>query len=67
MFTVLNSVSSNISNEYSRITTSGKLHDFVISENYVTGNAKFDFNNNPPYNDGDNPYMGLSSEDEDVP
>jgi hypothetical protein len=52
MFTVLNSVSSNISNEYSRITTSGKLHDFVVSENYVTGNAKFDFNNNQPFSEG---------------
>jgi putative ABC transport system permease protein len=52
MFTVLNSVSSNISNEYSRITTSGNLHDFVVSENYVVGNAKFDFTNNPSYGEG---------------
>jgi hypothetical protein len=66
MFTVLNSVSSNISNEYNRITTSGKLHDFVVSENYVTGNPKYDFENNPPYSEGNN-WMGTASGGENVP
>jgi hypothetical protein len=50
-------------NEYARITTSGKLHDFTVSENYVIGNAKYDFTNNPE----DSTYMGLSSDGEVVP
>jgi putative ABC transport system permease protein len=69
IFTILNSVSSNISNEYSRITTSGNLHDFTISENYVIGNAKYDFDNNPfdPTDPTKNEYMGESSDGKSVP
>jgi hypothetical protein len=59
IFTVLNSVSSNISSEYSRITTSGKLHDFTVSENYVIGNAKYDF--------APEDFKGLSSDNQPVP
>jgi hypothetical protein len=69
IFTVLNSVSSNISNEYNRIATSGNLHDFTISENYVIGNAVYDFDNNPynPSNPKENEYMGQSSDGKAVP
>ena len=65
IFTILNSVSSNIGNEYARITTSGNLHDFTISENYVIGNAIYDFKNNPT--GGSPSYMGKSSDGYYVP
>jgi hypothetical protein len=38
-FTVLNSTTNNITNEYNLIAKNGNLHDFTINEKYDIGNA----------------------------
>jgi hypothetical protein len=37
IFTLLTSTTNNINNEYNRISVSGKLHDFTVSELYNMG------------------------------
>ncbi|GHU30990.1 hypothetical protein FACS1894166_01620 [Bacilli bacterium] len=58
LFTVLDSTAKNIGNEYNRISTSGNIHDFTVSEKYNTGNVKFAFGPG---------YMGQSSDGKDIP
>jgi hypothetical protein len=56
IFTVLNSTSSNIQSTYNRVTTSGKLHDFTVSENYSIGKVSYAFCNG--HDEGWDPVLG---------
>ena len=44
IYTVLNSSTTAINNEYQRISTTGVLHDFTVAEYYNTGVAKYSNN-----------------------
>jgi putative ABC transport system permease protein len=46
IYCVMNNTTTNISNAYNNIATSGNLHDFVVNELYDIGNPSFKTNTN---------------------